>query len=63
MEVRVYLIKSGHPVLREKSNTQLTDEEFIEYAEQEGTVYSLKGFQEAFNNIQVDATDDFIRII
>jgi|694.fasta_scaffold99251_5 hypothetical protein len=39
------------------------DETFITQAEMNGTVYSLKGFQEAFNDIEVSKENAIIRFI
>jgi hypothetical protein len=39
------------------------DETFITQAEMNGTVYSLKGFEEAFNDIEVSKENAIIRFI
>ncbi len=39
------------------------DETFMTQAEMNGTVYSLNGFQEAFNNNEVSTENAFIRFI
>jgi hypothetical protein len=57
-EIKVYMIE-----VDEKGSDDYTDEEFMKLAEEQGTVYSLKGFQDEFN---YDDTIDFghyIRII
>ena len=41
----------------------ITDEEFMNLAEEEGNVYSLEGFQEAFNNSDVNTEIDIVRFI
>ena len=41
----------------------LSDEEFMNVAERNGTVYTLKGFQHAFNNDLINSSEEFIRII
>jgi hypothetical protein len=41
----------------------LTDEEFIDKAEQQGLVWSLKGFEQAFNQSYISSDDMTIRII
>ena len=40
-----------------------TDEEFIEKAENYGSVYTLKGFENAFNNEELSTVVDYIRFI
>ena len=37
----------------DESPRHWTDDEFIEFAESEGTVYSLEGFQKQWNNNQL----------
>jgi hypothetical protein len=59
-EVRVYVID----VPEDTGSDDLTDEEFMTRAEEQGTVYSLKGFQDAFNYEDTVCTEDkYIRII
>ena len=41
----------------------LSDQEFMNVAEDNGTVYTLQGFQHAFNNDEVNSSEEFIRII
>jgi len=41
----------------------IDDECFMDEAERQGNVYSLIGFQEAFNNDEIHSTLCFIRII
>lgn len=62
-EVRVYLISTE--IVEEKypeldSINNISDEEFMDMAEEEGTVYSLKGFQEQWNHYGYEmATPDY----
>mgnify|MGYP007099619047 CR=1 FL=1 len=42
---------------------EIPDDEFIILAEQEGQIYSLEGFIEAFNNDSVDAGYQHLRVI
>lgn len=56
-ELKVYVLPS-----ETDEEKVLTDEEFMEKAEEAGSVYSLEGFEEAFNNGEVSGRD-FIRII
>ncbi len=44
-ETRVYVLEDDE----DNSHENLTKEEFVSKAEEEGTVYSLQGFQFAFN--------------
>ena len=52
--MRIYLINDRQLDYQEptmpSSAEYLSDEEFIEIAESEGTVYSLEGFQKEWNN-------------
>lgn len=57
-ELKVYLI----PV-DDKGPDDYTDEEYIKIAEEAGTVYSLKGLQDAFNYTETISLDSYIRII
>ena len=41
----------------------LTDEQFIEYATANGTIYSLRGFENAINQDDFDNVNSVIRII
>ena len=61
-ETRVYVVNQEDS---EKEVLNLTDEEFMEIAEQWGRVYSLQGFQETFNSQkdEVSHSEDFIRFI
>jgi len=55
-EVRVYMVD-------DEDSDQMTDDEFILNAEAMGTVYSLLGFQEAYNNRKFVYVDYSIRIL
>lgn len=44
-------------------NQDMADEEYMTLAEQQGTVYSLKGFQDAFNYTDTINENYYIRII
>jgi len=46
-----------------KGSDDYTDEEFMNLAEEQGTVYTLKGFQNAFNYEEIIDTNKYIRII
>lgn len=46
-----------------KSPHKMTDEEFIEAAEDCGSIYNLKEFQEEFNNGYLNHHVDIIRIL
>lgn len=58
MEYKIYMIK-----VDDKGSDDYTDEEFMTLAEEQGTVYSLKGFQDAFNYTDSISEDYYIRII
>ena len=61
-ETRVYVVNQEDS---EKAIKDLTDEEFMDIAENWCRVYSLKGFQEIFNDQkdEVSHSEDFIRFI
>jgi hypothetical protein len=61
VELRVYGIDIID--LPDSFNVDCEDDLFIETAEHQGLVWSLEGFQEAFNNDTVDITAIFIRFI
>ena len=61
-ETRIYLIDLSE-VKENYEPLAKTDEEFIQKAEKLGTVYSLFGFQEAFNCDEFSQDQCFIRII
>lgn len=58
-ETRVYVIDTQ----KHLNDLAYTDEEFMEQAEEEGRVYTLKGFQEAFNSMEINSAIDIIRFI
>ena len=41
----------------------LSDEEFIELSEKQGTVYSITRFESAFNNEDINSFTQFLRIL
>lgn len=61
-ETRVYKINI-FDFEYDDSPTQWSNEKFIREAEIQGGVYTLKGFEEAFNSEEVSTAIDFIRII
>ena len=63
MEKRVYAINVNARNVEDITITQLSDEDFISKAEEQGTVYSLKGFQDAFNNDEISSEYFYIRIL
>ena len=70
VETRVYVVKNIDSIglmsdilIDDKHYTDLTDEEFMTLAEEDGTVYTIQGFQEAFNNEEINSAIDVIRFI
>lgn len=61
-EKRVYVINAFDYEF-DDSPTQWSDEKFIREAEIQGGVYTLKEFEEAFNNEGVSTIMEFIRIV
>ncbi len=59
----VYILDSDNCILENKiHHTQISDNDFIIEAEKQGSVYSLKGFEEAFN-LEFINDQDIIRIL
>jgi hypothetical protein len=61
-EKRVYVIHADL-IPEDASYKDLRDADFIDYAEAEGTVYSLAGFENAINQDDFDHVNSYIRII
>ena len=47
----------------DKGSDDYTNQEFITLAEEQGTIYSLKGFQDEFNYTDNISLSHYIRII
>lgn len=60
-ETRVYVVDTFN--IKKRSWKDLTDEEFISLVEEEGNIYTLGGFQEAFNAQDISTEIDVIRFI
>ena len=60
VETRAYVLEISDS---EVSETSISDEEFQTLAEQQGRVYTLQGFQEAFNLEEINSAIDVIRFI
>jgi len=59
MEKKFYLVNADN-----YDNIYLmSDEEFMDIAEENGDVYSMEGFQEAFNMEDVSTANQFLRIL
>ena len=65
METRVYVIALAQIEDHETLDSLLVnDDAFIEEAENQGTVYTLKGFERAYNNeCTFSQSDSYIKII
>jgi len=59
-ETRVYLLTVEDSDISEEN---MSDGEFMKLAEEKGSVYSLEGFQQAFNWEEVNSSTDVIRFI
>ncbi len=57
-QTRVYMIE-----VDEKGSDDYTNEEFMTLAEEQGTVYSLKGFQDDFNYTENISANYYIRFL
>ena len=60
-EMRVYVIDTY--LIEEENAINYTDNDFIEVAERLGTVFTLKGFENAFNSEELNTHVDYIRFI
>jgi hypothetical protein len=61
-EIRVYLLNC-QDISIDKGFEEMTLEEWINESERQGRVYSLEGFQRAFNEEELNTSVDLIRII
>ena len=59
METKVYGIELNS--IGETNIKKLSDEEFMEMAESQGNVWSLKGFEADFNEDYLNQNNSFIR--
>jgi hypothetical protein len=63
-EPRVYVINVNDERVADIPDTdELTNEEFQFEAEEQGRVYTLDGFAEAFNSEEINSNTDIIRFI
>ena len=60
VEIRVYVVDVDD---NNYNGDETSDEDFMTMAEADGRVYSLDGFQNAFNFGEVNTNIDFIRFI
>ena len=60
-ELRVYVIDINE--IEEINLNEISDEQFMNIAEEQGIVYTLKGFETAFNRENVYTGLDYIRFI
>ena len=58
-ELRVYVVEADN----KKYEPTMNDEEFIGLSEEEGRIYTVDGFQEAFNLEDVNSRIDIVRFI
>lgn len=62
-ETRVYVLDTADFGDQTKHYSELTDDEFQTLVEEQGRVYTLGGFQEAFNFEEINSAIDVIRFI
>lgn len=62
VKTRVYLI-DAHKYDFDETFKNWDDEKFIAEAEIQGTIYTLKGFQKAFNLKEINSSSNIIRFI
>ena len=63
METRVYLVPVSSEIFKNKTYTEISDEEFMTIAEENGTVYSADDFQEKVLMDCIDLSQYRFRII
>lgn len=59
-ELRVYVVDID---IIENYTGFITDDIFMELAEKQGTVYSIKGFEIAFNYQELNTSTDMVKFI
>lgn len=59
-ETRVYVVDLNN---NDFDGDNTTDEEFMKMAENDGRVYTIDGFQQAFNFEEINSSIDVIRFI
>lgn len=62
-ETRVYVINTNDERVDDVDVQELTNDEFMFEAEEQGRVYTLDGFTKAFNSEEVNTATDVIRFI
>jgi len=62
-ETRVYVVDTEDDRMNDVYWEELTDEEFMFEAEEQGKVYTLDGFAKAFNFEEINSSTDAIRFI
>lgn len=66
METKIYLVRVDNDlpeIFFEQNKNPQYEEEFMKQAEKEGTVYSLWGFEQAFNSDEFNSENYWIKII
>ena len=61
-EIRVYVLDC-QDISIDKGYKELTEKEWMEECEKQGRVYTLEGFQRAFNEEEINSSIDVIRFI
>lgn len=61
-EIRVYVV-SAYDYEGDEIITELSNDDFMELAENQGNVYSLNAFETSYNNDWLDTINTFIRFI
>jgi len=62
-ETRVYVVDTEDERMDDVYWEELTDEEFMFEAEEQGMVFTLEGFAKAFNVEEINSSTDAIRFI
>lgn len=60
-ETRAYVLDTFN--VNKQDWDKFSDEEFITLVEEDGNIYTLDGFQEAFNSVDINSEIDVVRFI
>jgi hypothetical protein len=61
-EIRVYVLDC-QDISIDKGYKELTEKEWMDECERQGRVYTLEGFQRAFNEEEINSSIDVIKFI
>ena len=62
-ETRIYLVDISDMEFEDDIPTSWSDEKFMTEAEKQGGIYSVNGYQKAFNDDNINQTSSYVRFI